>query len=73
MSSSWKAVLNYLCFRAGQCIGQVAPAPGSTTQPSLVSRKGDWTDLREPVTQKPVTPADLSVPLTGVQLGIQVS
>ena len=56
---------------AGPCVGLAsAPAPAPTA--ALVSTRSDWTDLREVVTQSPVTESDLAVPATGVQLGIQV-
>ncbi len=39
---------------------------------ALLSTRADWTDLREVVSQKPVTSSDLTVPATGVQIGVQV-
>lgn len=61
----------YLLCCAGLCTGQKsAPAPGPMT--ALLSTRSDWTDLREVVSQKPVTPGDLAVPATGVQIGVQV-
>ena len=58
-------------MHAGQCSSQTAPAPAPAL--ALVSSRTDWVGLREPGSLNNITQSDLSVPSTGIQIGIEVS
>ena len=58
-------------MHAGQSGSQTAPAPAPAL--ALVSSRADWVGLREPGSMRNITQNDLSVPSTGIQLGIEVS
>ena len=57
-------------MHAGQCSSRTAPTPAPAL--ALVSSRADWIGLKEPASLKNVTQSDLSVPSTGIQLGIEV-
>ncbi|CAK0785070.1 hypothetical protein CVIRNUC_008276 [Coccomyxa viridis] len=67
----YTALLGVLLLQIGQSGSQTAPAPAPAL--ALVSSRADWVGLREPGSMRNITQNDLSVPSTGIQLGIEMA